>query len=155
MSGFLNVLLGAGGDSAFTITAGTGSTSFGKGPTTYSFAGWTTFVVAGGSTINNMYPAVSTFGTSVPSSGTLKAANVRGITSRDTANGSNATQYYVYLDGDQSAKTFTSITIGGTTVATSSVTSTYDATNNITYVTFTPTTTAATLLTGTKTVVVT
>ena len=153
MSGILSVLLGTGADGVFNVTSGTGSTSFGKGPTTYSFAGWTTFVVAG-SVSNSQYPSGSTFGSSSPSTGTIKGANVRGIVSRDTANGTNATEYYLYLDGDQSAKTFTSITIGGTTVATSSVVATYDATNGYTYVRFTPSSVTATLMTGTKLVVI-
>ena len=154
MSGILSVLLGSGGDAVFNVTAGSGSTSFGKGPTTYSFSGWTTFVVTA-SPGTAQYPSGSTFGSSSPSTGTLKGGNVRGIVSRDTGNTTNATEYYVYLDGDQSAKTFASITIGGTTVATSSVTATYDATNNYTYVRFTPSSVTATLLTGTKLVVIT
>jgi hypothetical protein len=152
MSGVLSLMVAIGGNTAFTVTAGTGSVSFGKGPTTYSFAGWNT--ITGPSTITTaMYPG-ATFGSASPSTGLIQGGNVRGITSRDTANGTNATEYYLYLDGDHSTKTFTSITIGGTTVTTSSVTATYDATNGYTYVNFTPSTVTATLLTGTKLVVI-
>jgi hypothetical protein len=60
---------------------------------------------------------------------TFKGATILGVESRDGGSGgSNANVYYLYLSGNQTSVTLNTITIGGTLLSTSGITSAYDNT---------------------------
>jgi hypothetical protein len=110
----------------FNVTVGVGSTTGGKGPTTYTFWGWSAFGVPYSPVHGQGFPDTANGSASPP---TFKGATILGVESRDGGSGgSNAELYYLYLSGNQTAITLSTISIGGTLLSTSSITSAYNNT---------------------------
>jgi hypothetical protein len=110
----------------FNVTVGVGSTTGGPGPTSYAFWGWSAFGVPYSPAHGQGFPDTANGSASPP---TFKGATILGVESRDAgAGGSNASFYYLYLSGNQTAITLSTISIGGTLLSTLSITSAYDNT---------------------------
>lgn len=163
MSGILSVLVAGGGFAPFTstFTVGKYQANFGKGPTTYDYFGYTSQLVSSSTTVT----AAAGFAEATITAGsgsltpTYKNATVLGVYSQHQSSGSaSADKYFVFLVGDQTALSFGSLVIGGTTLSTSSVVATFNNTfayspaqgSGVTYVAYTPTTVTTTLF-GTTT----
>lgn len=126
MGAIINVFGTNDSTATFNVTVGVGTTTGGKGPTTYTFWGWSAFGAPYNPAHGPGFPDAASGSASPP---TFKGATILGVESRDNgAGGTNANFYYLYLYGNQTAITLNTITIGGTLLSTSSITSAYDNT---------------------------
>ena len=131
----------SGGGSFIATVGQTSVTGGGKSPTTWTYWGWNTFT---STTIPvGLFPG-SSFGSTNISPIKYGGDQVLGVVSRDDGGtGTNAMLYYIYFNSTYTGPTPTGLTIGGTAVSVSSITSSISGTGLI--VTITPTASITTL----------